>query len=172
MLPPSCGMNINAVNSRPAACHRAAKTSRSSPCETNTRSSSVARLSNCSSLASRVPSSWLTTTSRLRLRKLCVMRRANMNIHVECQSHQAGSASFFLRSNSSRDKASAVLPDRLLFAVCSSFRSAHHSDHKNTSAPSWISIARRVLPSRLELKRPAGSLSEAPLAKVSFTTFL
>src|SRR6185436_10945822 len=33
-------------------------------------------------------------------------------------------------------------------------------------------MARRVLPSRLELKRPAGSLSEAPLAKVIFTTFL
>jgi len=28
------------------------------------------------------------------------------------------------------------------------------------------------LPSRLELKRPAGSSNEAPLAKVIFTTFL
>src|SRR4051794_23912992 len=35
-----------------------------------------------------------------------------------------------------------------------------------------MSIARRVLPSRLELKRPDGSASEAPLAKVIFTTFL
>src|SRR5213080_1236246 len=33
-------------------------------------------------------------------------------------------------------------------------------------------MARRVLPSRLELKRPDGSGSEAPLAKVIFTTFL
>src|SRR6059058_1859008 len=33
-------------------------------------------------------------------------------------------------------------------------------------------MARRVLPSRLELKRPDGSSSEAPLAKVIFTTFL
>ena len=33
-------------------------------------------------------------------------------------------------------------------------------------------MARLVLPSRLELKRPEGSFSEAPLAKVSFTTFL
>src|SRR5665213_2390329 len=39
-------------------------------------------------------------------------------------------------------------------------------------SPSWISMARLVLPSRLELKRPEGSLSEAPLAKVIFTTFL
>src|SRR5688572_32107263 len=35
-----------------------------------------------------------------------------------------------------------------------------------------MSIARRVLPSRLELKRPDGSGSVAPLAKVSFTAFL
>src|SRR6202171_2063203 len=40
------------------------------------------------------------------------------------------------------------------------------------SSPSWISIARLVLPSRLELKSPLGSLSEAPLAKVSFTALL
>src|SRR6516164_8239769 len=39
-------------------------------------------------------------------------------------------------------------------------------------APSWKSMARLVLPSRLELKRPEGSFSEAPLAKVIFTTFL
>src|SRR5205807_2125346 len=39
-------------------------------------------------------------------------------------------------------------------------------------SPSWISMARLVLPSRLELKRPEGSSSEAPLAKVIFTTVL
>src|SRR5262249_61180794 len=39
-------------------------------------------------------------------------------------------------------------------------------------SPSWISMARLVLPSRLELKRRDGSLSKAPLAKVSFTTAL
>src|ERR1700733_762020 len=37
---------------------------------------------------------------------------------------------------------------------------------------SWISIARRMLPSRLELKRLEGSSNEAPLAKVIFTTLL
>src|SRR5688572_13006626 len=42
----------------------------------------------------------------------------------------------------------------------------------STSSPSWMSIARRTLPSRLELKRRAGSSRGAPLAKVSFTTFL
>src|SRR5712671_2747695 len=40
------------------------------------------------------------------------------------------------------------------------------------SSPSCKSIARLVLPSRLELNSPEGSLSEAPLAKVSFTTLL
>src|SRR5690242_15557010 len=42
----------------------------------------------------------------------------------------------------------------------------------STFSPSWMSIARRVFPSRLELKRRAGSFRDAPLAKVSFTTFL
>src|SRR6267143_1654456 len=40
------------------------------------------------------------------------------------------------------------------------------------SSPSWISIARLALPSRLALSSPEGSSSEAPLAKVSFTTLL
>src|SRR5437868_11524949 len=35
-----------------------------------------------------------------------------------------------------------------------------------------MSMARRVLPSRLELNSPEGSSSAAPLAKVSFTTAL
>src|SRR5205085_10313280 len=33
-------------------------------------------------------------------------------------------------------------------------------------SPLWKSMARRVLPSRLELKRPQGSSNAAPLAKV------
>src|SRR5438876_3684115 len=39
-------------------------------------------------------------------------------------------------------------------------------------SPSWKSMARLALASRLELKRPEGSFREAPLAKVIFTTFL
>src|SRR5438132_12785514 len=39
-------------------------------------------------------------------------------------------------------------------------------------SPLWKSMARLTLPSRLELKSPEGSLREAPLAKVIFTTFL
>lgn len=39
-------------------------------------------------------------------------------------------------------------------------------------SPSRKSIARRVFPSRLELKRREGSLRDAPLAKVIFTTLL
>src|ERR1700691_3236800 len=37
---------------------------------------------------------------------------------------------------------------------------------------SWMSMARRMLPSRLELKSLAGSLSAAPLAEVSLTAAL
>ena len=40
------------------------------------------------------------------------------------------------------------------------------------TSPSAMSMARLVLPSRLELNRPEGSSSEAPLAKVSFTLSL
>src|SRR6201997_5444838 len=39
-------------------------------------------------------------------------------------------------------------------------------------SPTRKSMARRVLPSRLELNRPEGSSSAAPLAKVIFTTSL
>src|SRR6476620_6542038 len=39
-------------------------------------------------------------------------------------------------------------------------------------SPSRKSMARRVFPSRLELKRPEGSFREAPLANVIFTTLL
>jgi WD40 repeat protein len=64
-------------------------------------------------------------------------------------------------------------------------REAHHAVLSSTAArtsalnarastcsPSRMSIARRTFPSRLELKRFAGSGSEAPFAKVSFTTAL
>ena len=39
-------------------------------------------------------------------------------------------------------------------------------------SPSWRSMARLTLPSRLALKRTEGSSSAAPLAKVSFTAVL
>src|SRR5207245_10907885 len=40
------------------------------------------------------------------------------------------------------------------------------------SSPSWMSMARRAFPSRLELKWWEGAFREAPLEKVIFTTFL
>src|SRR5262249_44062114 len=61
------------------------------------------------------------------------------------------------------------LPERL--RATASRMSALKAD-ASTPSPSWMSIARRTFPSRLELKRRAGSLRDAPLAKVSFTTFL
>jgi hypothetical protein len=41
----------------------------------------------------------------------------------------------------------------------------------SSASPSRMSMARRVFPSRLELKSFRGSFKEAPRAKVSFTTF-
>src|SRR5487761_265963 len=41
-----------------------------------------------------------------------------------------------------------------------------------TLSPSWMSMARLTFPSRLELNRPEGSSSAAPLANVILTTFL
>ena len=42
----------------------------------------------------------------------------------------------------------------------------------STLSLSWKSMARLVLPPRLELNRPAGSSSDAPLAKVNLTVVL
>src|ERR1700730_9590595 len=42
----------------------------------------------------------------------------------------------------------------------------------STLSPSWMSMARLTFPSRLELNRPEGSFSAAPLANVILTTFL
>src|SRR5262245_42026760 len=42
----------------------------------------------------------------------------------------------------------------------------------STFSPSWMSIALRILPSKLELKRRDGSGVLAPRANVSFTTFV
>jgi hypothetical protein len=42
----------------------------------------------------------------------------------------------------------------------------------STFSPSWMSIALRVLPSKLELKRRDGSGRVAPWANVTFTTFV
>src|SRR5437867_32223 len=61
------------------------------------------------------------------------------------------------------------LPELLRATAC---RTSALKADSSTSSPSWMSIARRVFPSRLELKRWAGSFSDAPLENVSFTTFL
>src|SRR5688572_11781613 len=61
------------------------------------------------------------------------------------------------------------LPDLLRATAC---RTRAVNADSSTSSPSWMSIARRTLPSRLELKRRRGSFRDAPLAKVSFTTLL
>src|SRR5678816_3859358 len=62
-----------------------------------------------------------------------------------------------------------VLPERLSATACR--MSALKAD-ASTVSPSRMSIARRWFPSRLELKRRAGSGNDAPFWKVSFTTAL
>ena len=51
-------------------------------------------------------------------------------------------------------------------------RTRAFSAFSSTFSPSRMSMARRALPSRLELNSLVGSGSDAPLAKVSFTTLL
>jgi glucose-6-phosphate 1-dehydrogenase len=65
----------------------------------------------------------------------------------------------------------AVFDLRELFSPIACRTSALNAA-SSISSPSWMSIARRVLPSRLELNRRAGSCKDAPFAKVSFTTDL
>src|SRR6266536_3548015 len=61
--------------------------------------------------------------------------------------------------------------DRGPFWTTAAFTSALNAPG-STFSPSWMSIALRVLPSRLELKRLDGSGILAPRANVSFTTFV
>src|SRR6187549_2013652 len=61
------------------------------------------------------------------------------------------------------------LPDLL---KATAWRTRALKADSSTSSPSWMSIARRTLPSRLELKRRVGSSRDAPFAKVSLTTLL
>src|SRR3954468_14542272 len=68
-------------------------------------------------------------------------------------------------------RAAFVYPAEDLFRATAARMSALKAS-SSTSSPSRKSIARPALPSRLELNRPEGSLSEAPLANVSFTTLL
>src|SRR6476661_5271703 len=71
----------------------------------------------------------------------------------------------------------ASLPVGLAFFVSGPFRAtaaftSAWNAVASTCSPSWMSIALRVLPSRLELKRRDGSGMLAPRANVSLTTFV
>ena len=70
-----------------------------------------------------------------------------------------GRADFFLHEAFANELRAAAARKSSLNAVAS------------TLSPSWMSIARRVLPCKLELKRCLGSGTAAPWANVSFTTF-
>src|SRR5262249_7783861 len=67
--------------------------------------------------------------------------------------------------------AHAMCPLDRRFSATAAWIKALNASASSTS-PSRISMARRVFPSRLELKSPRGSSKEAPRAKVSLTICL
>ena len=68
-------------------------------------------------------------------------------------------------------RAARMLKGDVKFSATAARMSAFNA-FSSILSPSWKSMARLVLPSRLELKRPEGSSNEAPLAKVIFTEVL
>src|SRR5580693_7905876 len=74
---------------------------------------------------------------------------------------RAPGAGFDYRADDLR--ADDLRPDGLFMAAAA--RMSVLKASSSISSPSWISMARLVLPSRLELNSFEGSLSEAPLAK-------
>jgi hypothetical protein len=65
-----------------------------------------------------------------------------------------------------------AIPQELFVLSATAARISALNALSSILSPSWISMARLTLPSRLVLNRPEGSLSEAPLAKVNFTALL
>lgn len=90
-------------------------------------------------------------------------------------SRRAGSAVRGAGARSPRRQRSGA-PGRYFFFLAAfdaaAARTSACSAVPSIAAPSWRSIARRVLPSRLELNKPLGSGNDAPWAKVSLTALL
>ena len=84
---------------------------------------------------------------------------------------EAGFTTLLKRSLVSSESGRGDVARTEMFSATAARMSAFNA-FSSILSPSWKSMARLVLPSRLELKRPEGSSSAAPLAKVSFTTAL
>src|SRR5439155_16962230 len=91
---------------------------------------------------------------------------------IEACRVRAYSSARFLTTTVPQDFAFFAGFDLAELLRATAWRTSALKEDSSTSSPSWMSIARRTFPSRLELKRRTGSLRNAPLAKVSFTTFL
>src|SRR5262249_12602091 len=87
-----------------------------------------------------------------------------VEFHELCRTPDAHGAQRFARL-----RGAAFLPE--VFSATASRMSAF-SARVSIFSPSWMSMARRTFPSRLELNRWEGSFSEAPLANVIFTWLL
>jgi len=92
------------------------------------------------------------------------------------EGHLARDAAFLLESHGSRRRFGvhegfSCRARRKAYDVFSATaaRMSAFNAFSSILSPSWKSMARLVLPSRLELKRPEGSANEAPLKNVSLT---
>src|SRR5512134_261702 len=85
----------------------------------------------------------------------------------------ASPSAFAMRGLPPESRATAAFAPTFFgpFWATAAFTSALNAP-ASTSSPSWMSIALRVLPSKLELKRREGSGTLAPRANVSFATFV
>jgi len=76
--------------------------------------------------------------------------------------HRARPASGQIRGGILQDFAFFEALDSPALLRATAWRTSALKADSSITSPSWMSIARRTLPSRLELKRRAGSFSDAP----------
>ena len=161
-MPADCGS--------PAACVdslRVIGSPSSAPCPPDARAASAAAADSRARSAVRTVMAFSAPSSR--------------SIRSRCRS--TSSTELTSRASSAASMATAVLygpinpwPWRLALTLAwlrlTAARTSVVNAASSIASPSRKSMARRVFPSRLELKRPAGSSSAAPLANVILTTCL
>lgn len=102
-------------------------------------------------------------------RPLVSSRRLRVSARPPMTKHESAVLSTF---HAGRDQETPTdLGSQEMFSATASRMSALNAD-SSTLSPSWKSIARLTLPSRLELKSFFGSFILAPFAKVTLTTVL
>src|SRR5262245_979966 len=97
------------------------------------------------------------------------MEQEHRHLHVVVGAHEVVGAAHERQIVLAQFQHYRSLPEPL---SATAWRMSALNAASSNSSPSWMSIARRTFPSRLELKSPAGSSNDAPLANVTFTAFL